>query len=179
MSLCICSWHFAVIFCFFSYLFPAIYFSLLFFTVSFLSVSADSLNHRVFPSASARFLSCTLQSAAVGGQVVWVAAPPPEVVAESRAVPEGPVAAVILQAVRVRWGCLSGRWTALEKHRTQLDSIRAEAISYLCRSCWRWTRSPAEWSPRGFSRGVPLHPDSPPLCWQSANTLWKATHLSH
>lgn len=56
-----------------------------------------------------RRLRCTLQSAAVGGQVALVADPPPAVVAVPEAVPAGRGSQASLAAVRLRWGCLCGR----------------------------------------------------------------------
>lgn len=118
-------------------------------------------------------LSFTLQSEAVGGQVVRVADPPPAVVAAPEAVPGGWGAQALLEAVRLRLGCLCGRWTVLEKHRKQSDSIRAEATSYLCCFLSRLPQPLARWPPLGLSHGFLLHSDSPAPNWQSGNTLWK------
>lgn len=85
-----------------SYLFPVLYFRPSLFPVSFLSVSADTLNHGISPSVSPRFRSCTLQSAAVGARVARVAAPPPPVVAVPQVVPVGSDARVPLGAVCLR-----------------------------------------------------------------------------
>jgi len=118
-------------------------------------------------------LICTLQSAAAGGQVARLADQPLAVVAAPEDVPAGQGAQASLATVHLRWGCLCGRWTVLEKHRKRPDSIRAEATSYLC--CFR-SRLPqplAQWPPLDLSHGVLLHSDSPAPNWQSGNTLWK------
>lgn len=75
----------------------------------FLSISCQCvliLGTTEYSDQCLRRLNCTLQSAAVGGQVVRVTDPPPAVVAAPEAVPAGRGAQASLAAVRLRWGCL-------------------------------------------------------------------------
>ena len=66
-----------------------VYFRLSLFSVNFVSLFVLILRTTEYSDQCRHHLNCTWQSAAVGGQVVGAADPPPAVVAAPEAVPTG------------------------------------------------------------------------------------------